>query len=71
MQNLFKSKGGKLLDNHRVTSIVPGSVVKVVTNEGNFEARQVVITAGAWSKKLLATLGVDLPLKVSRTRKSA
>lgn len=42
-----------------------GAVRGVRTNEGDFTAEHVIVSAGAWSKKLLEPLGVELPL-VSR-----
>ena len=63
-QKLFVDRGGVFLDNHCVTDILPGDRVTVRTNNGDFSAKKVIITAGGWAPKLLKKLGVDLPLKV-------
>lgn len=39
-----------------------GSIAGVITEAGELSADQVVLTAGAWSGELLATLGIDLPV---------
>jgi sarcosine oxidase subunit beta len=41
-------------------------VVGVSTSAGDIEADAVVLAAGAWSAKVAATAGVDLPLRISR-----
>ena len=43
-----------------------GRVVGAETTEGRYDAEKVVIVAGAWTSKLLAKYGVDVPLKVAR-----
>ena len=67
VQTMFKSAGGVFLDEHPVTEIVPGrDEVTIRTTKGTFRTKKLVITAGSWAPDLLRTLGVDLPLKVSR-----
>ncbi len=39
---------------------------KIATNNGDFEADQIVIAAGAWSAALLKPLGLELPLAAER-----
>ncbi|WP_426152630.1 glycine oxidase ThiO [Pseudomonas sp. DC3000-4b1] len=39
-----------------------GRIAGVITEAGELSADQVVLTAGAWSGELLATLGIDLPV---------
>ncbi len=43
-----------------------GRVVGAETTEGRYDADKVVIVAGAWTRRLLAQYGVDVPLKVAR-----
>lgn len=40
--------------------------VKIRTEHGLFEAQVAVVTAGAWAKPLLATAGIELPVRVTR-----
>ena len=53
-----------LRDNHRVTRIIPGPVVTVETDKTSFRAKRIIVTAGAWTNKLLQHTGLTLPLKV-------
>jgi sarcosine oxidase len=40
--------------------------VELDTQHGALRARAVVVTAGSWSRKLLAPLGIDLPVSATR-----
>jgi len=42
-----------------------GDVVTVHTDKGDFRAKGLVITCGAWSSEILSDLGISLPLQVS------
>ena len=54
-------------EDRQVIRIQPkASSVVVRTPGGDFEADSVVVTAGAWAKKLLATIGIDLPVRPTR-----
>lgn len=44
-----------------------GRIAGVESPAGNFEAPNVVVTAGPWTPRILAELGVELPLKVVQT----
>lgn len=46
-------------------NIFPGDVIAVVTNKNSYKCSSLVLTAGPWAKKILPTLGVHLPLRVS------
>ncbi len=61
----FRDAGGTLVENAKVTawSETPDGV-SVRTADGTYEADRLVITAGAWTSKVLA--GLDLPLRVVR-----
>jgi len=65
-QTVFQRNGGKLLDEVKVDRILPGKIVTVCTNKGNFRARSVVITAGPWTSKLTKPLGFHIPLQPVR-----
>ena len=63
---MFVENGGSLLDETKVINIITpdGPVVTIETNAGTFKSKKVIITAGAWTNKLLAMTGLQLPLKV-------
>ena len=62
-----EARGARFL-RARVTRIAgrDGPGYRVETDEGSHEANKVVLAAGAWSKRLLADLGVRLPLEAER-----
>ena len=47
-----------------------GRVVGVETDSGLFEAENVVFATGAWTHTMLRDYGIDLPMKVLKTRES-
>lgn len=55
----------QVLENHRVESFVREGkrIVGVQTAQGELRADRVVVAAGAWCGELLATLGLELPVK--------
>ena len=61
---MFVSAGGVLLDEHRVTEIIPGHEVTVRTTKATFRMKKLVITAGSWTGNLLKTLGLEIPFEV-------
>lgn len=61
------AKGGELREGARVERIeVTGDGARLAVGDETIEARAVVVTAGAWSRELLAPLGIDLPVHVTR-----
>lgn len=62
-QTLFVKHGGELRDGEEVTGILPGSDVTIVTSQGEYRARKVVLTLGPWAPKFLPKLGINLPLE--------
>ncbi|CAM5164418.1 unnamed protein product [Eretmochelys imbricata] len=66
VQDGFRRCGGALRDSEQVTDIQPGVVVTVTTSGGAYQAKSLVITAGPWANKLLAPLGLPLPLQTLR-----
>jgi len=57
--------GAELHDEEPVVGIVPdGDGVEVHTVRGTYRADRVILTAGSWSKPLLGSLGLDLPLTI-------
>jgi sarcosine oxidase len=50
-----------------VTALEPaGDVVRVHTGAGSFDSGAVVVTAGAWAQRVLATAGIELEALVTR-----
>lgn len=59
--------GVELVDRCRVSELeVTGDRVKVQSERGCLEAPVVVVTAGGWARPLLATAGIELPVRVTR-----
>uniref|UniRef100_A0A3B4AXW8 Peroxisomal sarcosine oxidase n=1 Tax=Periophthalmus magnuspinnatus TaxID=409849 RepID=A0A3B4AXW8_9GOBI len=58
--------GGVLRDQEKVVDINPGPIVTVTTSAKSYRAKSVVITAGPWANRVLASTGLQLPLKVVR-----
>ena len=62
---LAQQQGATICDRTPVTKIIPHSnSVEVHTATETYTAERLVITAGSWSKALLAEQGIDLPLKI-------
>lgn len=69
---MYKHYGGALNDGERVIGIIPGSVVTIKTSAKKiYQAKRVIITAGPWTSKVVAPLGLNLPLKVRFRRMQA
>ena len=63
----FQSMGGRLLRGAVHRLIPPGaSRWRLETDVGEVSANRVIVAAGAWSARLLAPLGVKLPLAAER-----
>ncbi|MFI5020801.1 MAG: NAD(P)/FAD-dependent oxidoreductase [Alphaproteobacteria bacterium] len=64
---LLREAGGRVR-HERVMKILPqeGAGFRVLTNNGDHRFAKVVVAGGAWSKRLLAPLGVRLPLETER-----
>ncbi len=63
---LARARGATVLDNTRVTSIVPeGGGFRILTDCGEFTARTVIVSADAWTNELLAETGTQIPLTVT------
>lgn len=56
-------------DGEPVLRIIPSAndQVRVQTRNGEYLARSVVVTAGAWANKILQTVGLQLPLQVGHS----
>jgi len=64
---LASKSGAELRSQTRVMSLSrEGGVVSAETSEGVIEAKRVIVAAGAWTRALMASIGVDVPLTVER-----
>ena len=67
LHDAFRAEGGTTIS-ERVLGIKDNQPEKVAitTANGEFFADRIVITAGTWSKQLLATMGIRVPLEAER-----
>lgn len=71
LQRLAVAHGAELREHCPVRGLRPsGGEVEVVTDDGVIRAGRVVVTADAWSARLLRTVGVELPVEVTREQVS-
>lgn len=62
----FMEAGGRFQQT-RVTSVRGGQMAaQAVTEQGAVDAHQLVIACGAWSRQLLKSTGIDVPLQAER-----
>lgn len=62
-----KALGAQVQLNTRVTALDrSANGIRAATSAGELHARRVVVCAGAWSAPMLSTLGIALPLVVTR-----
>lgn len=71
MRNLLdylKHKGVELRSNEEVTGFEKrnGKVSKVITANNAYEADQIVLATGSWSRPVAARLGLDIPMVAGR-----
>ena len=65
-QRLARARGAVLIDNQPVRSISrTGGEYLVQTRDQRFRCENIVIAAGPWSNRVLAMLGLSLPLSVT------
>lgn len=67
MQSLARAQGAVLKEHTQVQRINPqaaGKGVVIETSRGQFQARKVILASDAWTNKLLAPLGAEIPLTV-------
>ena len=64
---LAVAAGAELIERQRVTRLeVHGDSVRASTEHAIFEAPVAVVTAGGWARPLLATAGIELPVRITR-----
>lgn len=52
--------------NEPVTHIELGETLRITTANTTYEGKSMIVCAGAWSKQLLKTANIDLPLTITR-----
>jgi len=62
-QDLFVQNGGRIVDSEKVLKIIPGQVTTLITSNRELKAKNIIITAGAWTLDLTNQLGLQLPLE--------
>jgi sarcosine oxidase len=63
---LAQARGATILEGTSVTRVEPThNGVRLETSAGDFECRRLVVTSGAWTNKVLASVGITLPLTVT------
>jgi sarcosine oxidase len=64
---MAREHGASLLERTPVEDLRPsGGEIEVRTGDATYRCRRLVITAGAWSNRALAPLGLELPLTVTK-----
>ncbi len=64
---LARHHGATILDRCKVTAIHPwDGGVEVVTERGTFTGRRLIVTAGAWTDSVLASVGANLSVTVTQ-----
>ncbi|MBA3319539.1 MAG: N-methyl-L-tryptophan oxidase [Gemmatimonadales bacterium] len=64
---MAREHGATLLERTPVEAIRPAAgAVEVRTADATYRCRRLVITAGAWSNRALAPVGLELPLRVTK-----
>ncbi|MCL1696675.1 MULTISPECIES: N-methyl-L-tryptophan oxidase [unclassified Lysinibacillus] len=67
-KKLALEAGATLHTNEKVQSINAGAIVRVQTATNIYEAKHLIVTAGAWTTELLQTMDIAIP--VTPTRKT-
>jgi sarcosine oxidase len=64
---MAQARGAVLLENTPVRAIkTHKDGIEIVTDEGNFHAGKLIVTAGAWLNTILAMVNLKLPITVTR-----
>ncbi|KAF6096152.1 pipecolic acid and sarcosine oxidase [Phyllostomus discolor] len=66
LQDAVQRLGGKVCDGEKVMEIKPGLQITVKTTSSTYQAKNLVITAGPWTNRVLSLLGIELPLQTLR-----
>lgn len=64
---LARARGGEILAETPVREIrTSGSAIEVVTDTGRYQGGRLIVTSGAWTNRVLAGAGIELPLRVTQ-----
>jgi sarcosine oxidase len=64
---LARGRGATFLEECAVNAILPGEdSVLVETSQGRFTCRRLIVAAGGWTDKLLASVGISLQITVTQ-----
>ena len=64
---MARYRGATMLDNCEAIRIRPTNIgVEIETKQGNFSCRKLIVTAGAWTDRLLASVNMNLSLTVTQ-----
>lgn len=66
LSQAFLANAGTVLYDHAQAIEIKDNYALVIGQNTNYQAQQVVVAAGAWSKPLAASLGDSLPLETER-----
>ncbi|WP_343563086.1 NAD(P)/FAD-dependent oxidoreductase [Kiloniella sp. b19] len=66
LKEAFVEQGGQIVQAEALSLRDRGQDVEVLTSSGAYDAAKVVVSAGAWSHRLAATLGDRIPLETER-----
>ena len=64
LRKAVETAGGTLLEYNTIEDIKMGNQILVVGKTRTIRARQIAITAGAWSGRLAAKLGINMPISL-------
>ncbi|XP_072033492.1 peroxisomal sarcosine oxidase-like [Amphiura filiformis] len=65
-QEQFKKFGGIIHDEEGVIEVIPGDIITVTTNKGQYRTKRLVLAVGPWASKMLKPLGLNFPLQIMR-----
>lgn len=66
LSQIFQKRGGKLIVD-KVNKLIPDqNTVKIELEKGKHQFNYSIVCTGAWSKKLLADVNLDVPLEAER-----
>ncbi|XP_060077610.1 peroxisomal sarcosine oxidase-like [Ylistrum balloti] len=68
VQNQYRKLGGLIHDGEKMVEVIPGEVIMVKTEAGQYRAKAVVLCVGPWANNVLTKLGIAVPLQAQKIR---